>query len=180
MELHPSCQTTSTNLLVDDSSQGSYGLSDRIGDGRRAVVQCGGDTCKAETRTILEPPNRAIRNCVSAFENLGPNGTLLWKVLGRRAGQSSKNTAHSSARRLPYEIHGAPASTRAPRARVHQFTAVVPPEYGSCCYVSPAGRLVDQLASCSQASSGQARYDLRLAGRTQRLAPAASWRQVAR
>ena len=165
-----------TGLRFGGNARGKSGLESHW----RAIVQCSRDTCKAETRTILEPPNRTIRNCVSAFENLGPNGTLLWKVLGRRAGESPKNTAHSSAGRLPYEIHGAPASTRAPRARVHQFTAVIPPEYGSCCYVSPAGRLVDQLASCSQASSGQARYDLRLAGRTQRLAPAASWRQVAR
>jgi hypothetical protein len=56
----------------------------------RAVVQCDCDTWKAETRTIFEPPNRTIRNCVSAFENVGPNGTLLWKVLGGRAGQSRR------------------------------------------------------------------------------------------
>src|SRR5260370_16085303 len=96
-----------TGIRFHGNARGKSGLESQ----RRAVVQCGGDTCKAETRTILEPPNRTIRNCVSACENLGPNGTLLWKVLGRRVGQSPESTAHNSAGRLPYKIHCAPASS---------------------------------------------------------------------
>ena len=151
-----------TCLRFRGTARGKSGLESQ----GRAVVQCSRDTCKAETRTILEPPNRTIRNCVSAFENVGPNGTLLWKVLGRRAGLSPESTAHSSAGRVPYKIHGPPASSRAPRARVHQFRAVVSPEYGPRRYVSPAGRVVDQLASCSQAPAGQTRHDIRVAGRS--------------
>lgn len=141
---------------------------------RRVIVQCHRDTCKAETSTILEPPNRTIRNSVSAFKNVGPSGTLLWKVLGRRAGEFREKEVHGSAGRLPYKIHGAPASSRASRARVHQFKGVVPPEYSSCYYVSPAGPVVDRLAPRSQAPSGQTCYGLWLARRSQCVAPAAS------
>src|SRR5260370_39695323 len=99
-----------TGIRFHGNARGKSGLESQ----GCAVVQCGRDACKAETRTILEAPNRTIWNCVSAFENLGPNGSLLWQVLRRRAGQAPESTAHSNPGRLRHRINGAP---RPPRAR---------------------------------------------------------------
>jgi hypothetical protein len=68
-------------------------------------------------RNITHPPfareridvlaQQLVRRYQPKVQNLGPNGTVLWKVLGRCARQSRKKTAHNLARRLPHEVHSA-------------------------------------------------------------------------
>ena len=109
-----------------------------------------------------------------------PTAPLLREVLGRYAGQSRQNTAHDPTRRLPHENCSAPTPAGLHRARSYQFHRDVPPEYRSRIHLPAAGRMLDCFASRSKAPSGETRHHLRLAGCTQRVAPTASRRQVAR